>query len=344
VANVTEAKMEAYLATFHEEYVATVERYIPEEARSRLSRYSLLPTVHVEGFVSTQLGAGYEYRAGEAGISITRGSSRVEDLFVDAPPSLRNVGPMFSIGGPNIGISSLTLEGGFPFRFVGEPADVQFYNVRFKAGAWKRDVQFAHLFSTRQDDFWSEVQAVRRAKDEVLPALLDLQQSAARHVDLGTYLRTFKKRTVLVLGDFKEGRDRLEAIRQALDARGYEAILLDEVPDDLNYDLPQKFHAVASVCRFLVFEDSTPAGHIAEMFLAEQSHHIRVVLREAEEQSTFMTRGMGLASRVHRDWSYDPANLDVVIDEAVSWAESLIAELAEQHVETYPWLSEAAEG
>jgi hypothetical protein len=108
------------------------------------------------------------------------------------------------------------------------------------------------------------------------------------------------------------------------------------VPDDLNYDLPQKFHAVASVCRFPVFEDSTPSGHIAEMFSAEPSHPIRIVLREGEKQSTFMTRAMGLTSRVRREWSYDETNLDAVLGEAVEWAELLVAELAEQHVATYP--------
>ena len=277
--------METYLATFHEEYVATVEGYVPEEARSRLTRYSLLPAVQVTGYVSTQLGAGYEYREGDGGISIIRGVAA---------------------------------------------------SVSFKAGTWSRDVLFAHLFATRQEGFWSEAHAVRRAKDEVLPALLDLQQSAARSLDLGTYLRTFEKRTILVLGDFKHGRDRLEAIRGALQATGYEALLLDEVPDDLNYDLPQKFHAVASVCRFPVFEDSTPSGHIAEMFSAEPSHPIRIVLREGEKQSTFMTRAMGLTSRVRREWSYDETNLDAVLGEAVEWAQLLVAELAEQHVATYP--------
>ena len=151
--------METYLATFHEEYVATVEGYVPEGARSRLTRYSLLPAVQVTGYVSTQLGAGYEYREGDGGISIIRGVAA---------------------------------------------------SVSFKAGTWSRDVLFAYLFATRQEGFWSEAHAVRRAKDEVLPALLDLQQSAARSLDLGTYLRTFEKRTILVLGDFKHGRDALK--------------------------------------------------------------------------------------------------------------------------------------
>ena len=57
MANVTETQMEVYLRTFHEEYIGTVETFVPAEARAQLIRYSLLP-VPVTGYVSTQLGAG----------------------------------------------------------------------------------------------------------------------------------------------------------------------------------------------------------------------------------------------------------------------------------------------
>lgn len=95
---------------------------------------------------------------------------------------------------------------------------------------------YAQLFANRSEEFWSETEAVRRAKDEVLAAVFDLQQTAARHVDLGTYLKTFKQKTVLLLGDFNRGRDRLEAIRRALGRAGYHAVLLDEIPEEPNYD------------------------------------------------------------------------------------------------------------
>jgi hypothetical protein len=201
-------------------------------------------------------------------------------------------------------------------------------------------VLYAQLFSNRREEFWSEVEAVRRAKDEVLLAQLDFQQSVARHVDLGTYLRTFKERQILILGDFKKGRSRLEAIRAALIRAGYDPVLLDEIPEELNFDLRQKFQTVASVSRFLVFEDSIPAGQIAEMVLADALHSIRIVLREGEQKSTFMTQGMGLTSKVYREWSYDAATLDAVIVEAVEWAEGVVTDLARQRSKTYPWRAE----
>jgi hypothetical protein len=332
--------MKAYLGTFHDEYVTTVERYIPSDRRKGLIRYSLLPT-SVVGYVSTQLGAGYEYVAGDLGVSIRRSSKRVEELFVGGPSWLSRVGPMFSIGGWNTGIQGLTIEGAFPFRFVDESADIYFYEVRFKAGLWKRDVLYAQLFADRREEAWSETQAVRRAKDEVLAALFDIRQSAAQDVDFGTYLQQFKARNVLILGDFRRGRDRLEAIREELAAIGYSGVLLDEIPEVPDYDLRQKFQAIASVCRFLVFEDSTPSGHIGEMFLAGHLDSIRIVLREGEQKSTFVTQGMGLTSKVVREWRYDASSLSAVLAEAVAWAESLVGDLAEKRRGVYPWRTDS---
>jgi len=328
--------MRTYLAVFHEEYVRSVEQYVPSDTRQRLLRYSLLP-VPITGYVSTQLGAGYEYGVGDAEISIRRSSKRIEDLFVGAPAWMSHLNPFFNVGGSKIGIESLTLDGGFPFRFTDEAADIYFYDVRVKANKWSRHILYAQLFANRREEFWSEAQAVRRAKDEVLLALFDLQQGEARNVDLGTYLKTFKQRTVLLLGDFNQGRPRLEAIRAALGRMGYSAVLLNEIPEEPNYDLRQKFQAVASVCRFVVFDDSTPAGQIGEMFLADALHSICIVLREGEQQSTFMTQGMGLTSKVVRDWRYDANNLDAIVADAVRWAESLVAKLAEDRSSTYPW-------
>jgi hypothetical protein len=305
VPNVTDSQMEAYLQTFHDEYIRAVEQFIPPDERQRLQRYSLLPA-KVTGYVSTQFGAGYEYEIGEAELSVRHGSGRIEDLFLGAPAWLARQPPMILVGSGN-GIARLTIQDAFPFRLAGERSGLTLSEVSFVAGTWRRIVLYAQLSGNRGEEFWAEAQAVRRARDEVMVALLDLQQGAARGLDLGTYLRTFKARTVLVLGDFTAGRARLEAIRASLVRLGYDAVLLDEVPEDLNYDLQQKFQAVGPVCRFLVFEDSTPSGHLVEMTLAASFNPIAIILREGTSKSTFMTQGLELTSKVAQEWTYEPA-------------------------------------
>jgi hypothetical protein len=49
-----------------------------------------------------------------------------------------------------------------------------------------------------------------------------------------------------------------------------------------------------------------------------------------------MTQGMGLTSKVVREWDYDKATIDAVIADAVSWAEGLLTDLAEDRACTYP--------
>jgi hypothetical protein len=274
--------------------------------------------------------------------AIRRGSKRIEELFVCGPAWLSRRPTFIAIGGSSSGgVENSQFGDAFPFRFTDESGDIYFYKVRFEAAGWHRNVLYAQLFANRTEDFWSEAQAVRRAKDEVLRAQLDVQQSAKRHVDIGTYLSKFKERSVLVLGDFKHGRHRLEAIREGLDRRGYLAALLDEIPERPHYDLQQKFQAVAPIYRFLVFDDSTPSGHIAEMQLAENLRLIRIILRERGKQSSFMTQGMDLTSTVIREWTYDATTLDAVVGAAAEWAESLVAELADKRRGTYPWRSDA---
>jgi hypothetical protein len=110
---------------------------------------------------------------------------------------------------------------------------------------WRRHVRFAEIYSYRTSDFWSEAHAIRRAKDEVLTASFDLRAAEARNVGLSAYLAGFKEKTVLVLGDFKAGRDRLSAIKAAVARLGYLPICLDEIAEEPNYDLRHKFQAVA---------------------------------------------------------------------------------------------------
>jgi hypothetical protein len=65
---------------------------------------------------------------------------------------------MLAIGGTNIGIVGMTLDGGFPFHFTDESADVYFQSVRFKARSWSRSVLYAQLFGNRHEAFWSEAE------------------------------------------------------------------------------------------------------------------------------------------------------------------------------------------
>jgi len=336
--NVTEELMSQYINVFNKTYIETTERFLPAGLAESLHRYPLL-SGGIIGYVSTQFGAAIEYLGGnESYIKLLRSSSRIEDLFTGAPTRIRKTRPMFKIGGENITFANLTLRGAFPFRLTSDHASVRFISVRFEAERWAKEVAYAEIYSDRTVGFWSELNAVARAKDEVFLAFLDIKEAEKRSVSLVDYLSKFKERTVLVLGDYGfEGRKRLEEIKTSLEGLGYAPILLDEIPDDFHYSLPQKAVAVGSVVRFVVVDDSSKSGHLVEYSHAVNNRWVTIVLRYEGSDGSFMTRGESNYSKVVSECDYNQATMGKIIESAVQWAEGAISSLKEAGKKTYPW-------
>ncbi len=341
--NIDEDDLRRYLTVFHETYKGTVEEFIPSHARQQLARYRFVRD-HSVGYLSTNNGAGYEYLDGLPSLSIERSSARVEDMLFKAPAQVREGPTMFQLRASwNITFQGGTFEGAFPVRLEGR-SFVRLIDMRYRALGWERYVLYAELFTDRTVPFWSESNAVARAKDEVLVALFDLQEAQRRSLDLADYLKKFKSRLVLVLGDYSfDGLRRLETIQAVLEELGYNAVLLKEVdvPGEFGYDLQQKAVAVGSVARFVVIDDSAPSGHYVELVLAQQNRWISAVLRLAGSTSSFMTRGVSLSSTVMREYSYDEASVRDVVRQAAAWAEERVKELGRSLASLYPWASQS---
>ena len=342
--NLTEDALRDYIGVFHETLDATANQFLPAEHRGSLLHASLLPA-RIVGYVSTQIGAGIEYTpAAHTVIEIVRGSSRVEDLFVQAPPRTRSLDPMFRIpegqGGflDTGGVFHITLEGGFPFRLSGPNAAFRFGKVAFKIGSWQRQVEFAEIFGNRTTEFWSKDKAVARAKDEVLAALAQTKRAEFRHLSLPEYIAKFKERTVLLLGDYDDaGLERLQNMATALSSLGYDPILIKDVPDQPVQDLPQKVATIGSLARFIVVDDSTKSGHLAEVQLCRLHNWITLLLRQGGKGASWMTAGASITSNVILEQEYDEANSDASIAKAIQWAEAKISELARRFDGVFPW-------
>jgi hypothetical protein len=343
--NVTEDLLRRYIEQFNGTFLETAHAFLPKEVLELLLRYPLIRG-NIIGYVSTQFGAGFEYLGqGLPDITIHRSSRRIEDLFTDAPKRVRKLQPLIEIPGSNVILAKVTTDGRFPFRLTSEQASVRLINVRFTAQGWSRDVAYAELYGNRTAEFWSEVNAVRKAKDEILLAILDLKQAKKQSLPISEYLREFKQKAVLVLGDFSaEGRGRLKAIQDVLAELGYSPISLDQIPDDFNYDLQQKAITIGSVVRFVVIDDSSKSGHLVEFVHAQTNRWVTIVLRLEGSESSFMTHGVSSFSKVIRECTYSFANLPEVLNESVQWAERTITEIQRAGMRTYPWRTDIGEG
>ena len=342
--NVTEDIMRDYIALFHETLEATATQYFPAEHRQSLLHVSLLPA-EIVGYISTQFGAGIEYKSAERPeIRIVRGGSRVEDLFVQAPRHARETGPMvrFQEGIVNFVntpvVSRFVFQDAFPFRLAGVNAGVRIDKVAFRIGAWHREVDYAEIFGNRALEFWSKEQAIARAKDEVLAALAQIKRAEERHLSLAEYIARFKERTVLLLGGYDEaGIQRLRSMATVLSDLGYDPILVKDLPELPVQDLTQKVTTIGCLARFVVIDDSTKSGHLGEVELSRKYNWITVLLRRGGKAASWMTVGASVTSNVMLEQGYDEATPHEGLITAIEWAEAKIVELERKFDALYPW-------
>lgn len=336
--NVNTEQLQAYIEAFHRVLESVAVDCLPQDYRRQLLHSALLPA-RITGYVSTKLGVAVEYEsAAETSIQGIKGSARVEDLIVRAPAAVRSTGPLFRVSGANFTVAGSTLEGVFPFRLNGPNASVTLRDVVFQAGPWRRAVQYAEVSSNRSAEHWSIAWAESRAKDEVLAAMVQVARASERKISVSEYIEKFKDKTVLLLGDYDEaGLKRLTPISAALSSLGYEPLLIKNVPDHPHQDLPQKVVAIAAIARFVVVDDSSKSGHLVEVQLCKQNSWVTVLLRAGGKGGSWMTAGAAHASNVIRELSYDTANPNDAVAEAVGWAEEKLKELERKFEGTYPW-------
>lgn len=257
------------------------------------------------------------------------------DLFFDYPRSLVKSHFCFFRGG------SMTLSGG---AFVDgrlleltPPALVQLNDLILKHRGWQRVVLFAEISTERSTEFWSDQNAMMRAKDELLVAAVDhMQMEASRGLSLDEYIRRHKDKQVLICGDYRTGQVRLDQIKTIVDNAGYEPIRLDEIPDYLQQDLRQKFDAIAPHVRFLVIDDSSGAAQMVEVALAESGRWPTIIVRMRGTGSSYMTRGGSATSRVLREMDYSEDDLEEVLRVGFDWSRRRLQHLANNTYQPSP--------
>jgi len=341
--NVTEDELKKYIEVFHSTLENTAKKFLKNELQKEILHLSLLPA-KITGYVSTQYGVAITYEPSDKTIIlIQRGSSRVEDLVVTAPRSIRKMAPLVKNSGKNNLFHSCSFSGQFPFRLSGPDASLFLYEVDFMAHNWKQHINYAEIYANRLKIFWNTENAVSRAKDEVLSALVESNRAVERSLSIHEYISKYKKKTVLVLGDYgNDGLKRLKTISGVLDEIGYKPLLVKDIPDNIYQDLSQKVVAIGSIVRFVIVDDSSKSGHLMELDLCKQNNWVTILLRAGDGNSSWMSAGISQYSKVILEKSYDVNNPKSAITEAVAWAEERLNELKDRFGDIYPWRIQSA--
>ena len=337
--NATTDTLRRYVETLHTTVQEVSGRFFSTEQSKQLLHNSLLPA-RIICYVSTQFGVGFEYLdAPDMEIETVHGRARIEDLFLKAPKPLRDIGPWINIGGSNALIKNSRFSDRFPFRLTQE-GSVTFQSTLFesKAHKWKREVLYAELYGDRSASKWSIEAAQSRAKDEVLAALFLAQQAKKSDITIAEYVSSFHQKTVLVLGSYDtDGDSRLQSICKVLKELNYDPVLIKDIPDFEQYDLPQKVVVIGSVSRFIIVDDSSPSGHLTEMELCKSNRWVTVILRVGGRGSSWMTAGASISSNVILEADYDLLDPKPAILDATAWAEQHLDKLKQQLNPIYPW-------
>jgi len=336
--NVRDEDLRNYLESFHVTLQSTADQYLKPEYHKRLLHLSYLPAT-IKGYVSTQFGIAIEYIPSDStSVEVVLGSQRAEDLLFQAPKKIRHIGPHFNLGGSMCSMTNLHLKGAFPLRLTREAASISLFSVSFSAGPWKRIIHYAQLFGCRKAEDWSVAQAVARAKDEVLAAIVELKRANSSGVSLDQYIAYHKTRTVLVLGDYStEGLIRLNAISKELESLGYNPILVKDIPDHPHQDISQKVVAIGAIARFIVVDDSSASGHLVEIPICKQNNWITILMRLDGTGGSWMTAGVSNYSNVILEIPYTRDSIRDALIEGTKWAEDKIGSLEQKLYNIYPW-------
>jgi hypothetical protein len=146
--------------------------------------------------------------------------------------------------------------------------------------------------------------------------------------------------SVLVLGkDTGPGLARLKQIASTLEELGYYGHIIKEQPDKAGESLIQKVMRFALSSKFVLIENTEPAGHLYEIpHVTKAAECVTVVLQEEGKGATWMFED---AYAKHKHWhkiTYKEGALGIAIRDGAAWAEDFVRDFAAKQASTLPWL------
>lgn len=163
------------------------------------------------------------------------------------------------------------------------------------------------------------------SKGSVLSSVVNRVFSEVIHL-LGS-LGSFKRNIVLVLGQDTTEIHRLRAIQNRLKELGYTGIIVKDIADIEIQSIEEKVNMLASLCRFVVCENSVASGHIDELKICAQNRFVTAILQQEGLGATWMQADYSLDYSFIRSFHYPTLeSIKAFVDAAVEWAEAKLEE------------------
>ncbi|MGP8214844.1 MAG: hypothetical protein ACLQQ4_04710 [Bacteroidia bacterium] len=147
--------------------------------------------------------------------------------------------------------------------------------------------------------------------------------------------------SVLILGkDTGEGLELLKHIQVHLESLGFYTYIIKEQPDIIGESVMQKILRYGLSSRFVVVENSQPAGHLYEIpHIAKLAELTTIVLQRQGEGSTWMFEDLYPRLKSIKKFEYTDGDLEKQIDAGIDWAKDFLKMFGEYQKQKLPWLS-----
>ncbi len=158
---------------------------------------------------------------------------------------------------------------------------------------------------------------------------------------IGHFLKavpSFKQSTILILGQDTTEIYRLHAIQKRLEHHGYTGIIAKDISDIEIQSIEEKVNMLASLCRFIICENSVPSGHIDELKICALNRYVTAIVQEQGRAATMMQADYALDFSFLKTFTYSSLNdIDSTVDNAIKWAEIKIDERRKFFNQLYSW-------
>jgi len=147
-----------------------------------------------------------------------------------------------------------------------------------------------------------------------------------------------KRELVLVLGQDTTEIERLRVIQNQLKPLRYSGIIVKEYPDIDIQSVEEKVNMLASLCRFVICENSVASGHIDELKICRDNRFVTAILQERGKGATWMQADYPIDYPFMKVFEYpDPASMPLYVMKAVEWAEKKQTKRKKMFDNLYTW-------
>lgn len=147
-----------------------------------------------------------------------------------------------------------------------------------------------------------------------------------------------KEETILILGQDTTEIHRLREIQRRVGELGYSGIIVKDIVDIEIQSIEEKVTMLASLCRFIICENSTTSGHIDELKIAATNRFVTAIIQQEGTGATWMQADYDLDFSFMSQFTYSSLKeIDSCIDSIVEWAEKKVEERKEHFNKLYRW-------